>query len=127
MLKFTLARFQFVHPSETEKFETTRSTGMIDDKGKVIMDTIIQERRKRVAVQNAHVAIRCINANGKPQDLSFDFDDNGYALCSVAQSQLPLSPMDAEYEIRTPKGQHERSKVRVGGLEEVPMMEIVAS
>jgi hypothetical protein len=126
MLKFTLARFQFVHPSETEKFETTRSTGMIDDKGKVIMDTIIQERRKRVPLIGAQVSIQCHNYNGKQQELRWDFDDNGYALCCVGQSQLPQSPMDADFEVRTPKGQHERGKVRVGGFEEVTVTEIVA-
>jgi hypothetical protein len=127
-LQFGLADFQIVHPTETETITTQVNTGQLepDEKGVVrpVFKPVTIERRKRIPLPGVNFHLRLIDSSGKPQELDVQTDETGRALCVVPQSSLPQLPMEADFELVTPKGVRERGKVRVGGNEAVLTREV---
>jgi hypothetical protein len=127
-LQFGLADFQIVHPTEMETYVVKVNTGQLEPDKEGIARPVIREdtltRRNRIPLKGASIQIRSKNSSGQPIEMTFETDENGRAICSVPQSALPQLPMEADFELVTPKGIRERGKVRVGGNEAVFTREV---
>lgn len=127
MLQVGLADFQLVHPTEMESYVAEVPTSSVDDRGKQIVNKETRHRRKRAPIDGAQVRIKGIRVLDKkePQELTFDVDKSGRAICSTTQDRLPQVPMDCDFEFFGPKGLIEHGKVRCGGNEGIVQREVV--
>jgi len=137
MLKFGLADFQLVHPTEMESFSVSTPTGQFEPGGiaggegqgpvRAVIGIKTDKRRKRVPIEHGYVVIRGVKlvSQRDPQEFRFDVDKFGRAICGVPPDQLPQLPMDCDYEFYGPRGLIERGKVRCGGNESVKTTEVV--